>query len=165
MRFRYLLFAPFVCLLLLVTPSQASADITGFLGITTTPANRPAKGFAIGAGLMIVGFEFEYASTSDDALVLAPSLRTFMFNGLLQTPVPIAGMQLYGTLGGGVYRETLDGAIDPTRTNVGINVGGGAKVSVAGPLRLRFDYRVFTLKGSPRHDHVQRFYAGINLKF
>lgn len=165
MRFRYLLFAPFVCLLLLGTPSQASADITGFLGITTTPANRPAKGFAIGAGLMIVGFEFEYASTSDDVLVLAPSLRTFMFNGLVQTPFPIAGMQLYGTLGGGVYRETLDGAIDPTRTNVGINVGGGAKVSVAGPLRLRFDYRVFTLKGSPRHDHVQRFYAGINLKF
>ena len=31
-----------------------------------------------------------------------------MFNGLLQTPVPIAGMQFYGTAGGGVYRETLD---------------------------------------------------------
>ena len=33
----------------------------------------------------------------------APSLRTFMFNGLLQTPVPIAGMQFYGTAGGGGY--------------------------------------------------------------
>ena len=31
-----------------------------------------------------------------------------MFNGLLQTPIPIAGMQFYGTAGGGVYHETLD---------------------------------------------------------
>jgi hypothetical protein len=48
---------------------------------------------------------------------------------------------------------------------VGINVGGGVKVSVAGPLRLRFDYRVFTLQGDPRHSKPQRFYAGVNLKF
>ena len=32
-------------------------------------------------------------------------------------------------------------------TNVGINVGGGVKMTLAGPLRLRLDYRVFTLKG------------------
>jgi opacity protein-like surface antigen len=165
MRLRYGLLAPIVCALLLATPSRAFADLTGFLGVTATPSNRPAKGFAIGAGLLIVGMEFEYASTNDDLVEQAPRLRTFMFNGLLQTPVPIAGFQLYGTAGGGVYRETLAGAIDPSRTNVGINIGGGAKVNLAGPLRLRFDYRVFTLKGSPRHANVQRFYAGINLKF
>ncbi len=151
--------------LLLLAPRPASADITGFLGVTTTPANRPAKGFAVGAGMLIVGFEFEYASTSDDLLVRAPSLHTFMFNGLLQTPFPIAGMQLYGTAGGGGYRETLSGAVNPKETNVAVNVGGGAKISLAGPLRLRVDYRVFTLKGSPRYATVQRLYAGINLKF
>jgi hypothetical protein len=39
------------------------------------------------------------------------------------------------------------------------------KWSLAGPLRLRLDYRVFTLQGEPRHSNPQRFYAGINLKF
>jgi opacity protein-like surface antigen len=152
-------------LLLLLAPSTASADITGFLGVTTNPANRPAKGFAIGSGLIIVGLEFEYASTNQDLIEQAPSLHTFMFNGLLQTPIPIGGMQFYGTAGGGIYRETLSTAIDPTKTNVGVNLGGGAKISLIGPLRLRVDYRVFTLKGSPRHANVQRFYAGVNLKF
>jgi len=32
-------------------------------------------------------------------------------------------------------------------------------------VRLRLDYRVFTLSGNPRHPRPQRFYAGINLKF
>jgi len=85
-----------------------------------------------------------------------------MFNGLLQTPIPIAGMQFYGTAGAGVYHETL---LDVSETNVGINIGGGVKVSLVGPLRLRFDYRVFTLQGDPRHEKPQRFYAGVNLKF
>jgi hypothetical protein len=49
---------------------------------------------------------------------------------------------------------------------VGINVGGGVKMNLAGPLRLRLDYRVFTLRGSDvRHSKPQRFYAGLNLKF
>jgi hypothetical protein len=151
--------------ILLLASSTAFADITAFLGVTTNPANRTAKGFAIGTGLVIVGAEFEYASTNEDLIELAPSLRTFMFNGLLQTPIPIAGMQFYGTLGGGVYRETLSTAIHPSETNIGINLGGGAKIKLIGPLRLRVDYRVFTLKGSPRHSNVQRFYAGANLKF
>ena len=71
-------------------------------------------------------------------------------------------MQFYGTAGGGAYRESLN---DSSETNFGINVGGGVKVSLAGPLRVRFDYRVFTLQGSPRHSKPQRFYAGLNLKF
>jgi opacity protein-like surface antigen len=146
----------------LVLPSSASADITAFLGTNPTPTNRLTTGFGVGMGLVIVGFEFEYGHTREDEKELAPSLRTFMFNGLLQTPVPIAGLQFYGTAGGGVYHETL---FDDSKTNVGINVGGGVKVALAGPLRLRFDYRVFTLQGSPRHSKPQRFYAGINLKF
>ena len=38
-------------------------------------------------------------------------------------------------------------------------------MTLAGPLRLRLDYRVFTLQGTPRHSKPQRFYAGLNLKF
>jgi len=148
--------------ILLAVPATASADFTAFLGTNPTPVNRVTTGFAVGAGLVIVGFEFEYGHSRENLEELAPSLRTYMFNGLLQTPIPIAGMQFYGTAGGGVYHESFDIV---SETNVGINVGGGVKVNLAGPLRLRFDYRVFTLQGSPRHSKPQRFYAGLNLKF
>lgn len=148
---------------LLMIPSTASADITAFLGVNPTPSNRTVTGFSGGIGLVIVGFEFEYANTREDLDELAPGLRTYMFNGLLQTPFPIAGMQFYGTAGAGVFRETLN---EESETNVGINVGGGVKMNLAGPLRLRLDYRVFTLRGSDvRHSKPQRFYAGLNLKF
>lgn len=147
---------------LLTAPSTASADFTAFIGSTTTPENRFARGLSVGMGLVIVGFEFEYANTNEEEEDLVPGLRTFMFNGLVQTPFPIAGMQFYGTAGGGVYRETL---LDESETNFGINVGGGVKVSLVGPLRLRLDYRVFTLSGDPRHSKPQRFYAGLNVKF
>lgn len=147
---------------LVLLPSTASADFTAFLGVNPTPSSRVVRGLSLGVGLVIVGFEFEYANTSEDLDELAPGLRTFMFNGLVQTPVPIAGMQFYATAGGGGYRETLN---DVSETHVGINVGGGVKMTLAGPLRLRLDYRVFTLQGDPRHSKPQRFYAGLNLKF
>ena len=147
----------------LLFPATASADFTAFLGVNPTPESRTLTGISGGIGLLIVGFEFEYANTREDADELAPGLRTYMFNGLLQTPVPIAGMQFYATAGGGVFRETLNEA---SETNVGVNVGGGVKMNLAGPLRLRLDYRVFTLRGSDvRHSNPQRFYAGLNLKF
>jgi opacity protein-like surface antigen len=168
MRIPFRVVAPLsAVLMVLLTPSIASADITAFLGVNGTPTNRSVKGFAVGAGLLVAGFEFEYANTSEDltnAAELAPGLRTFMFNGLVQTPFPIAGFQPYATAGGGVYRETLS-LPDISETNVAINVGGGVKMSLAGPLRLRFDYRVLTLKGDALHSTVQRFYAGVNLKF
>ena len=151
---------------LLLIPSIAHADLTGFLGATTTPSSRRVEGFAIGAGLLVAGFEFEYAHTHEDltSLELAPELRTFMFNGLLQTPLAIAGFQPYVTVGGGAYRETLSVPAE-SETSFGTNVGGGAKINLAGPLRLRVDYRVFKLRGSPLHSTVQRLYAGVNLKF
>jgi hypothetical protein len=156
---------PLAFCLVLLNAVPASADITGFIGLNATPERRAVKGFAVGAGLLIVGFEVEYADTSEDLVLRGPRLRTFMFNGLVQTPIPIAGMQFYGTAGGGGYRENFSDLPNGSETNVAINVGGGAKISLAGPIRLRLDYRVFTLKGTPRYGNVQRFYAGINLKF
>jgi hypothetical protein len=160
MRLRFLSLVPFAFCLFL--PSAASADVTAFLGLNPTPTVRPVKGFSAGMGLVIAGFEFEYATTSEDLVKAAPGLRTYMFNGLLQTPFPIGGIQFYGTAGGGIFRETHDAL---SETHVGINVGGGAKITLAGPLRLRLDYRVFTLRGTPLYAKPQRFYAGINLKF
>jgi hypothetical protein len=147
---------------LLLVPSVAAADITAFLGVNGTPSSRLVRGFSGGVGLLIVGFEFEYANTSEELDDLAPGLRTYMFNGLLQTPVDIGGIQFYGTAGGGVYRETL---AEESETHVGLNVGGGIKMQLAGPIRLRLDYRIFTLQGDARHSRPQRFYAGLNLRF
>lgn len=149
-------------LALLATPATAAADITGFLGVNRTPSPRAVRGLAVGGGLLVVGFEIEYAQASEELDELSPQLRTIMANGLVQTPFPIAGLQLYATAGGGGYRETLAGE---SETNVAGNIGGGVKISIAGPLRLRLDYRVFTLRGEPRHPRPHRLYAGLNLKF
>ena len=43
--------------------------------------------------------------------------------------------------------------------------GGGVKIRLVGPLRVRVDYRVFKLTGSPLVDTYHRFYAGANLAF
>ncbi len=147
---------------LLFTASPAWADVTAFIGTATAPSNRTARGFAIGAGLLIVGFEFEYGDTVEDLPDAAPSLRTGMGNVLIQTPFAIAGFQPYFTTGAGVYWEGLGGL---SETNVGINNGGGVKISLIGPIRARIDYRVFSLRGSPIEDTVQRLYVGVNLKF
>jgi len=149
-------------LLLVLVSSPAFADATLFLGSTTTPANRPAKGFAVGVGLLVVGFEFEFADTSENELEATPSLRTGMGNILVQTPVAVAGTQFYLTTGGGVYRERL---FARQETHVGFNTGGGVKVSLIGPIKARLDYRVFKLKGEPLYKTVHRVYAGLNLAF
>ena len=148
--------------LVLLISTPALADVTVFLGSTTTPSNRAAKGFAVGAGLLIVGFEFEFSSTGEALDDAAPSLRTGMGNVLLQTPIPVAGMQLYLTTGAGVYRERLD---TRQETQAGFNTGGGAKINLLGPLRARLDYRAFQLRGDPLHSTVHRIYAGANLAF
>ena len=149
-------------LLLLVTATPALADATLFIGSTTTPANRTAKGLALGVGLLVVGFEFEFAESSEALDEAAPSLRTGMGNVLLQTPIPVAGMQFYFTSGAGLYRERLGVRQE---THVGLNTGGGAKISLLGPIRVRLDYRVFKLRGEPLHSVVHRIYAGVNLAF
>jgi hypothetical protein len=145
-----------------VPATPAFADITGFFGVNTTPENRTVRGLSVGMGLVIVGLEFEYSSTSEDAQAGAPSLKTGMGNVLLQTPVAVWGIQPYLTAGAGFFRETLG---DRSDTNAGLNTGGGAKISLAGPLRLRVDYRAFRLSGGALYSPAHRFYMGLNLKF
>ena len=148
--------------LLVTAASPAFADATVFIGSAFNPDNRPVKGFAIGAGILVLGFEFEYAEASEAEESAAPALRTGMGNVLVQTPFPIAGMQFYATAGGGLYRERLG---DQHETSIGANSGGGVKISLAGPIRARVDYRVFKLRGEPLHSVVHRVYAGLNLAF
>jgi hypothetical protein len=146
----------------LAAPTPAAADITAFIGVTPTPESRAVRGVSFGFGLLVIGFEFEYASAVEDAVELSPSLQVGSGNILFQTPGEIGGVQLYGTTGGGIYRERL---LVQQETHFSTNVGGGAKIRLAGPLRLRLDYRIFRLQGSPLHQTYQRFYSGVNLAF
>jgi hypothetical protein len=137
---------------LVVSVTAASADITAFIGSTTSPTNRPARGFAVGAGILFVGFEFEYSNSTEDVEAGTPSLRTGMGNVLVQTPVAIAGLQPYVTTGG-EYRERW------VRTNArGFNTNGGVKY-------LQWDRSAcgsttgVRLNGSPRVNVVRRMPA------
>jgi len=150
--------------LFVAAATPARADATLFVGANTTPESRRLQGFSVGVGLLVVAAEFEYASTaqSNEAVPTSPSLKTGSGNVLLQTPFAIYGFQPYFTVGGGFYSESLG-----TRDDSGFapNTGGGVKIALAGPLRLRVDYRVFKLGDSALFSPVHRLYAGLNLKF
>lgn len=143
--------------------SPAHADITGFLGLAGGPSVRDAKGVAVGIGLVMFGMEVEYSETGERVSDLAPRIRTGMVNGLLQTPLTVAGVQVYVTAGAGLYNHELESR---SETNFGINIGGGVKKTLVGPVRVRVDYRLFRFMGSPiGSDVVHRVYAGVNLSF
>jgi opacity protein-like surface antigen len=142
--------------------SPAFADATAFLGGNTTPDTRMVKGLAIGMGFTIFGVEVEYSVSDEDAAKALPGLKTGMVNALIQTPVPLGRFQPYVTVGAGIYQETL-GTHD--ETSGGVNVGGGLKVKLVGPLRLRGDYRVFKLGSGALYSPTHRFYVGANLGF
>ena len=141
------------------TASPARADITAFLGLSPTPENHFVRGFSAGISLIVIGFEFEYAQLSEDQTEQLPGLKTYAGNVLVQTPTET---QLYATAGVQGYREEL-GPLQ--ETHVGMNIGGGIKIPLLGPIRVRADYRIFQLRGQPLHSTYQRFYVGGNLKF
>jgi len=149
-------------LLLAAAAAPARADVTAFLGANMTPSSRQVRGGALGFGILILGVELEYGFTPDDPAANAPSLKTGSGNVLLQTPVAIFRVQPYFTTGGGFYQEEIGVHSD---SGFAFNTGGGVKISLAGPLRLRVDYRVFKLGSGALNSPAQRLYAGLNLKF
>lgn len=154
-----------ICLMVvcasLLAPAAAWADVTAFLGVSPTAGFHLGRGAAAGAGLVVVAFEVEAAQIigpSDDE----PSLATGMANVLIQTPIDVSGMQVYGTAGVGLYRERRGVAQE---TSGAANIGGGVKIGLAGPVKLRLDYRLFRLRGTPLHPTWHRLYAGATLGF
>ncbi len=160
MTHQHLITSAFVTAALLAVATPARADVTAFLGRSSTPAGHGLKGAAFGIGLLVVGFEVEGALHTENTLKGIPGLKTGMGNVIVQTPTGSA--QLYGTAGGGLYQETLGST---SETSFATNIGGGVKVGLFGPLRLRADYRVINLRGTPKYKTVQRFYVGASLKF
>ena len=157
-RFRAFVVAMVTSLALLAVPAAAAADVTAFLGLGMKPATRSAKGAAIGMTLVVVGFEGEYSSISEDTADSAPSVRTGMINAIVQTPT--GSTQLYATAGAGLYRESFRNG--PSETNTGVNIGGGIKRGLLGPVKLRVDYRIFKFRGDALHKTLHRVYVGLN---
>jgi hypothetical protein len=146
-------------LLLLVAPAHARADVTAFFGMATSDGRRSARGVSFGLSLVVVGFEVEYANIVESETNGTPSMKTTSFNGVVQSP---GRTQVYATAGGGYYNQHFR---DIQATGFGTNIGGGIKIGIAGPVRARVDYRVFSQRGQPFQKTTQRFYAGINLSF
>ena len=146
---------------LLAGAPRAEADLTAFLGANTTPTNRPVRGVAAGLSLLFLGIEFEYSDTKADETGNARR-RAGMLNVLAQTPT-VYGLQFYATGGAGLYREEGAALLE---TGAATNTGGGVKIGLVGPFRMRFDYRVFHLRGESSPDKIHhRFYTGVNLAF
>ena len=85
-----------------------------------------------------------------------------MGNILLQTPMRSAASSPTSRPAPAAIAKQLG---DVSETQLAGNVGGGVKMRLAGPLRARFDYRVFRLRGEPLYPTVHRFYVGANLAF
>jgi hypothetical protein len=160
MGFRHGRTALFVLALVAGMVRPAWADVTAFIGFSPKPETQTLRGFAFGINLLVIGFEVEYANAAERPTAGTPGRVTGMINGLVQTPT--AATQFYLSAGGGFFRERLGTESD---TSLATNIGGGVKLGLAGPLRLRVDYRVFSRRGQPGRATPQRLYAGLNLNF
>jgi len=154
-----------VSLLMILLGSAANpafADLTIFAGsASTTP--RTTLGAALGLSLQPVGVEFEYSATPADPHTGRPALRTGLFNLVAGTSLSADRRVLvYGSVGGGMYRERLD---EHARTDLAASGGGGIYFRLTGPFRVRFDYRLFVLRGDGLHRRARRAYAALSVAF
>lgn len=149
-------------ILLGAAADPAFADLTIFAGgASTTP--RTIIGAALGLSLQPVGVEFEYGSTSADPHTGRPALSTGLFNLVAGASLSAdRGVLVYGSVGGGMYRERLEGH---ARTDLAASGGGGIYFRLTGPFRVRFDYRLFVLRGDSPHRRARRAYAALSVAF
>ena len=143
--------------------APASADITGFLGANTTPDNRPVKGVPSAPAF----WSSASSSNMPPPIRMTPNgerrrSRPAWATCCCRRRSPIFGLQPYFTTGGGVYRERL---ASTRHTGFGLNTGGGVKISLAGPMRLRSTTGCSNWEAARCYSPAHRFYAGINLKF
>jgi len=133
-------------------PVTTLANVTG---LPVLPLSAMVGRLCAMISVIIPGYLIVVMAGGRRALEVLPAI--------LACGLSFAGMQFYVTTGAGLYRENLG---ELQETHVGFNSGGGAKISLLGPLRARLDYRVFKLRGEPlRPSVVHRVYAGINLAF
>jgi len=155
------LFQACIVTVLLGTAAPVQADLTAFAGTQGNPSSQ-VRGFGLGLSLLMFGLEFEYSDTTPRTRNGLAGTQTGMFNLLAQSPFVISHLQFYATIGGGFYKNK---EATWQETGRATNAGGGVKISLTGPIRLRIDYRVFMLPGGRQGTQQQRFYTGLNLAF
>ena len=152
-----------IALVLLSIAAPARADITAFIGANTTPDNRQVRGGALGFGLLIVGFEGEYAFTPGRSArggAVAQD-RDGQRRCCRRRCRSSASSRISRPAAGSIRRRSGS----HSETGFALNTGGGVKVTLAGPIRLRVDYRIFKLGSGALYSPAHRIYAGLNLKF
>ena len=152
-----------IALLLLLLPGAgaASADLTLFAGHAAS--KYTTLGAALGISLQPVGLEFEYARMPAAGSDTNRTRRTAVFNLIVGTGFGrIRRLQLYGAVGGGLYNDRME---THAETNLAASAGGGANISLGGPLRVRIDYRLLVLRGATLLRRPRRVYAGLNVMF
>ena len=165
---RRLLIAAWLLALVLVNPVSASADATFLVGLTSVEGLRPSFAWSFGYRPSAVGVEVEYLTTRPGDYSAGG-----IFGSVIVVPMTIAKAQIFFVGGVGVWGEGFD---EGKRTGVlsAVNVGGGVLVGLAGPLKLRLDYRLFRLGEvskeeigaiSPSSKHPQRIAAGLHFRF
>jgi hypothetical protein len=138
--------ATLLVLALFAAARPAWADLTAFLGVTPTPENRTLRGFSGGLGLLVVGFEFEYANTPESEDDPLPGLRTWSGNVLVQTPVDLSGVSSAARPGSAGRR-----LVDDSETNTAVNRGwrqDQARRPAPGAARLRM-FNLRALRARP----------------
>jgi len=142
---------------------ESPVNVTALTGVAMAPSAHAAIGVAVGVRPRPspVSLEFEYSRSRSDPAVGVPAFVTFAGNLLVQLPLPPARFQFYVTFGVGLYVLSLNN--HSSEPNDARNVGGGVKVTLAGPLKLRLDYRSFRLApiGGEYHSNEQRLYVGL----
>ena len=148
--------------LALAAPGQASAASFGaFIGFSPTGSFRVADGFSFTGHLALIGIELEYGHLGQDSGSHTPGATTAMANLQIATP---GHFQVYVTGGAGLSHENLDAQ---HQWGGVLNLGGGIKSKIAGPIHLRIDYRVLMFYGtiSGTSARQQRVYGGIEIGF
>jgi hypothetical protein len=163
----------FLCAIALTTISTAPAaaqtaespvGVTAFGGVAWAPGPHPASGIAVGVkprDRTPLGLEFEYARSRRDPASGVPGIVTVAGNFVIQPALKWSRVRVYATLGVGGYVLLRDHG--SSEANDARNFGGGVKMTIAGPFKLRMDYRRFLLAriGGEYHSNEHRLYLGI----
>ncbi len=152
---RFALLVPLIVLAGAPTAAaQTSGSMTVLTGVYSAARAKPAIGYAWGFGKAGGGGELEYAGTRGSGEE-AGSITLAWF---IPTPLKVRRSPVYGIAGFGAYADSHRAELQET-----IVAGMGTKVQVAGPIKLRIEYRLFLLRDA--FPPPRRLSAGLSVGF
>jgi hypothetical protein len=147
-----------------------STDTTVFIG-GVAPAGRGLRGATLGWGQDVIRGELEVWDTGGGASLSRPGHGGLSGGILIQSRPNERGLQYFGTAGFGLYFEDFGSGFSSGEAEAKY-LGVGIKLRLAGPLRLRAEYRAFLLgeapDASPEADletFPHRLTVGLTLQF